>query len=85
MTIDSLNSTRHLQHVDLVLTNFPKGKIAMYTNTVKVSDIQVLPFFARFLQEQSASDEKPDTPPSTPPTPPTPPFTFKFPSDLEDL
>ncbi|WP_138502500.1 microviridin/marinostatin family tricyclic proteinase inhibitor [Nostoc sp. PA-18-2419] len=49
----------------------------MYTNTVKVSDIQVLPFFARFLQEQSVT-EKPDT------TPPPPPFTFKFPSDLED-
>ncbi|MFN6565577.1 MAG: microviridin/marinostatin family tricyclic proteinase inhibitor [Nostoc sp. ChiSLP01] len=57
----------------------------MYTNTVKVSDIQVLPFFARFLQEQSASqDEKPSTPPSRP-NPPTPPFTFKFPSDLEDV
>jgi hypothetical protein len=51
----------------------------MYTNTVKESDIQVLPFFARFLQEQSAS-EKPDTAP-----PPPPPFTFKFPSDLEDV
>ncbi len=49
----------------------------MYTNTVKELDIQVLPFFARFLQEQSAS-ENPDT------TPPPPPFTFKFPSDLED-
>ncbi|BAY25363.1 hypothetical protein NIES2100_51690 [Calothrix sp. NIES-2100] len=48
----------------------------MYTNTVEVLDIQVLPFFARFLQEQSAS-ENPDT------TPP-PPFTFKYPSDLED-
>ena len=50
----------------------------MYTNTLKGLDIQVLPFFARFLQEQSAS-EKPDT------TPPPPPFTFKFPSDLEDI
>ncbi|MEH2279380.1 MAG: microviridin/marinostatin family tricyclic proteinase inhibitor [Nostoc sp.] len=51
----------------------------MYTNTLKGSDIQVLPFFARFLQEQSVT-EKPDT--TTPPPPP--PFTFKFPSDLED-
>ncbi|MCL6749999.1 microviridin/marinostatin family tricyclic proteinase inhibitor [Nostoc sp. CCCryo 231-06] len=50
----------------------------MYTNTAEVSDIQVLPFFARFLQEQSTT-EKPDTT-----TPPPPPFTFKFPSDLED-
>ncbi|MEH2335610.1 microviridin/marinostatin family tricyclic proteinase inhibitor [Nostoc sp.] len=50
----------------------------MYTNTLKGSDVQVLPFFARFLQEQSVT-EKPDTT-----TPPPPPFTFKFPSDLED-
>ena len=51
----------------------------MYTNTAEVPDIQVLPFFARFLQEQSTT-EKPDTT-----TPPPPPYTFKFPSDFEDL
>ncbi|MDZ8258882.1 microviridin/marinostatin family tricyclic proteinase inhibitor [Nostoc sp. ChiQUE01b] len=52
----------------------------MSTNAVKAPEIQVVPFFARFLQEQSASNEKPDTTP-----PPPPPFTFKFPSDLEDI
>ncbi|BAZ09557.1 hypothetical protein NIES4071_13660 [Calothrix sp. NIES-4071] len=51
----------------------------MSTNAVKASDIQVVPFFARFLQEQSAP-KNPDTP--TPPPPP--PFTIKYPSDLED-
>lgn len=51
----------------------------MSTNTVKKSDIKAVPFFARFLQEQSAP-KNPDTP--TPPPPP--PFTIKFPSDLED-
>lgn len=50
----------------------------MSTNAVKTLEIQVVPFFARFLQEQSAS-EKPDT------NPPPPPFTFKYPSDFEDL
>ncbi len=67
--------------------NFPKRKIAMSTNTVKESDIQEVPFFARFLQEQSASED-PDTP-DTPDTPapdatPPPPWTIKFPSDFED-
>ncbi|BAY22821.1 hypothetical protein NIES2100_25850 [Calothrix sp. NIES-2100] len=55
----------------------------MSTTTVETSDIasdiQVLPFFAKFLQVQSASEN-----PETPTPPPPPPFTFKFPSDWED-
>ncbi|QSJ20224.1 microviridin/marinostatin family tricyclic proteinase inhibitor [Nostoc sp. UHCC 0702] len=45
----------------------------MSTNTVKASDIQAVPFFARFLSEQSA---QPDNTPY--------PQTLKYPSDWED-
>ena len=45
----------------------------MSTNTVKASDIQAVPFFARFLEEQSA---QPDNQPWA--------DTKKWPSDLED-
>jgi hypothetical protein len=45
----------------------------MSTNTVKASDIQVVPFFARFLEEQPA---QPDNTPY--------PTTFKYPSDWEE-
>ncbi|BAZ54041.1 hypothetical protein NIES4103_67260 [Nostoc sp. NIES-4103] len=44
----------------------------MSTNTVKASDTQVVPFFARFLSEQSAPADN------------TPyPTTLKYPSDWE--
>jgi hypothetical protein len=45
----------------------------MSTNTVKVSDIQAVPFFARFLEEQLAQQS--DTAPFS---------TFKYPSDWEE-
>ncbi|MEH2050455.1 microviridin/marinostatin family tricyclic proteinase inhibitor [Nostoc sp.] len=45
----------------------------MSTNTVKASDIQAVPFFARFLEEQVA--EQPNTAPIN---------TLKYPSDFED-
>jgi Serine endopeptidase inhibitors len=45
----------------------------MSTNTAKKSDIKVVPFFARFLEEQV--DAKSDTAPA---------YTYKFPSDFED-
>jgi Serine endopeptidase inhibitors len=48
----------------------------MSTTTVKKSDIQPLPFFARFLVE-----EKPPQPPNE--TPP-PIYTLKYPSDWEE-
>ena len=51
----------------------------MSKNAVKASDIQVVPFFARFLEEQSPSKD-----PETPTPPPPPPFTIKYPSDFED-
>jgi hypothetical protein len=44
---------------------------SMPTNTVKTVDVVVLPFFARFLEEQAT--EGTDVP-----------WTYKFPSDLED-
>ncbi|MBH8562621.1 microviridin/marinostatin family tricyclic proteinase inhibitor [Nostoc sp. CENA67] len=46
----------------------------MSNNTVKASDIQAVPFFARFLEEQSA---QPDNQPAIP-------QTLKYPSDWED-
>ncbi|MBE9208856.1 microviridin/marinostatin family tricyclic proteinase inhibitor [Nostoc sp. LEGE 06077] len=46
----------------------------MSTNTVKTVDVGVVPFFARFLEEQAA--EGTETPSF--------PWTFKFPSDAED-
>ncbi|MDZ8183980.1 MAG: microviridin/marinostatin family tricyclic proteinase inhibitor [Nostoc sp. ChiSLP02] len=59
----------------------------MSTNTLEKVDVAVVPFFARFLQEQGVDAAEP-TPPSTPPSnpPSNPPFiyTFKFPSDWED-
>lgn len=62
---------------------FPKENI-MSTNTVIPSITKQLPFFARFLDEQSSS-EKPTDPPTTPPVNNPPPiYTFKFPSDWED-
>jgi hypothetical protein len=45
----------------------------MSTNTVKVSDIKALPFFARFLEEQIAQQS--DTAPMS---------TRKYPSDWEE-
>ncbi|MCC5645808.1 microviridin/marinostatin family tricyclic proteinase inhibitor [Nostoc sp. CHAB 5824] len=44
----------------------------MSTNTLKASDIQALPFFARFLEEQVAKQS--DTAPIN---------TLKYPSDFE--
>ncbi|WP_407888949.1 microviridin/marinostatin family tricyclic proteinase inhibitor [Scytonema sp. NUACC26] len=62
----------------------------MSTKTVESASIKAVPFFARFLEDQSTS-AKSDAPPADPPKdtpadPPYPPlpFTFKFPSDLED-
>lgn len=46
----------------------------MSTNIVKTVDVGVVPFFARFLEQQTTED--PDTP--------SWPWTFKFPSDTED-
>jgi hypothetical protein len=46
---------------------------SMSTNTVKASDIKVVPFFARFLEEQTAQPNN------------TPwPETGKYPSDFEE-
>jgi hypothetical protein len=45
----------------------------MSTNTVKEANVEVVPFFARFLEEQVA--EVSDTAPA---------YTYKFPSDVED-
>lgn len=44
----------------------------MSTKLVKTVNVEVLPFFARFLEEQATEGTDP------------PPFTFKFPSDVED-
>lgn len=57
----------------------------MSRDTVKLTKDEELPFFARFLVEQASKEE--DTPPSTPDDFPTPPpiYTFKFPSDWEDI
>ncbi|MBH8562619.1 microviridin/marinostatin family tricyclic proteinase inhibitor [Nostoc sp. CENA67] len=44
----------------------------MSTNTVKASDTNAVPFFARFLEEQSAQADN------------TPYVTKKYPSDWED-
>ncbi|MDB9374083.1 microviridin/marinostatin family tricyclic proteinase inhibitor [Nodularia sphaerocarpa] len=52
----------------------------MSTNTVKASDIPVVPFFARFLVEETPPQQPDNTPP-----PPPPIYTLKFPSDLEDF
>ncbi len=54
----------------------------MSKNTVKASDVKMVPFFARFLEEQASqqSDNDKDKDKSDVP----PPYTFKFPSDWED-
>ncbi|MBC1214593.1 microviridin/marinostatin family tricyclic proteinase inhibitor [Trichormus variabilis ARAD] len=46
----------------------------MSTNTVKTVNVAVVPFFARFLEEQATEGTDP----------PSFPWTFKYPSDLED-
>lgn len=58
----------------------------MSTKTVETAGIESLPFFARFLEDQSISVESDDPPSDAPPPPPLPPFpfTYKFPSDWED-
>ncbi|MCF2148702.1 microviridin/marinostatin family tricyclic proteinase inhibitor [Desmonostoc muscorum LEGE 12446] len=43
-------------------------------------DIQAKPFFARFLVEQQPPQPPTDTPPSPPPI-----WTFKWPSDWEEI
>ncbi|WP_251957374.1 microviridin/marinostatin family tricyclic proteinase inhibitor [Nostoc commune] len=43
----------------------------MPANTVKTVDVVVVPFFARFLEEQSTEGTEV-------------PWTYKYPSDLED-
>ncbi len=48
----------------------------MSTNTIKIVDVGVVPFFARFLEAQASEGEGTETPSF--------PWTFKFPSDLED-
>lgn len=45
----------------------------MSTKLVKTVDVEVVPFFARFLEEQATEG-----------TDPPPPLTYKFPSDFED-
>jgi len=44
----------------------------MSTNTVKEANVEVVPFFARFLEEQVAEAYD------------FPPYTLKYPSDQED-
>ncbi|BDI19825.1 hypothetical protein ANSO36C_56270 [Nostoc cf. commune SO-36] len=44
---------------------------SMPANTVKTVDVVVVPFFARFLEEQSTEGTEV-------------PWTYKYPSDLED-
>ncbi|MEH2063798.1 MAG: microviridin/marinostatin family tricyclic proteinase inhibitor [Nostoc sp.] len=44
----------------------------MSSNTVKASNLQAVPFFARFLEEQPEDSDPPNI------------YTFKFPSDFED-
>ncbi|KYC42739.1 esterase [Scytonema hofmannii PCC 7110] len=62
----------------------------MSTKTVESAGIEAVPFFARFLEDQSVlakSEEPPAEPPADrPPVPPYPPlpFTIKYPSDWED-
>jgi Serine endopeptidase inhibitors len=46
---------------------------SMPKNTVKTVDVGALPFFARFLEEQTTGGEGTDVP-----------WTYKYPSDLED-
>ncbi|MEH2001256.1 MAG: microviridin/marinostatin family tricyclic proteinase inhibitor [Nostoc sp.] len=43
----------------------------MPTNTVKTVDVVAVPFFARFLEEQTTEGTEV-------------PWTYKYPSDLED-
>ncbi len=59
----------------------------MSNNTAKTTQIKAVPFFARFLEEAAepvppAGTEGTETPPEE-----EPPFiwTFKWPSDLEDI
>ncbi|MBD2435525.1 microviridin/marinostatin family tricyclic proteinase inhibitor [Nostoc sp. FACHB-110] len=60
----------------------------MSINTLTASNTEALPFFAHFLEYQSAAEPSED-PPSNPsdddsfPLPP-PIYTLKFPSDWED-
>ncbi|MDD1413459.1 microviridin/marinostatin family tricyclic proteinase inhibitor [Dolichospermum sp. ST_con] len=51
--------------------------------TATLTNIEALPFFARFL----AAEEPPETPTPQPEEQPLPPpiYTFKWPSDWEDL
>ncbi|MEH2058016.1 MAG: microviridin/marinostatin family tricyclic proteinase inhibitor [Nostoc sp.] len=44
----------------------------MSSNTVKASDMQAVPFFARFLEQQLEDSDPPNI------------YTLKFPSDFED-
>lgn len=52
-------------------------KNSVSTNTVETVNTGVVPFFARFLEEQATQG-------SDPPSSPVP-FTFKYPSDQEDV
>jgi len=47
------------------------------------SDTQAVPFFARFLENQSP-DPKDKDKDKQPPSPSPLPYTYKFPSDWED-
>lgn len=49
----------------------------MSTNTIKTVDVGVVPFFARFLEEQATEGTEGTETPSWP-------WTFKYPSDAED-
>lgn len=60
----------------------------MSTNLVETMEIGALPFFARFLEEQAHQSaepepEKDDKDKDTPSFPPI--YTFKYPSDWEDV
>jgi hypothetical protein len=63
--------------------NFLSEKQECLMTTATLTNIEALPFFARFL----AAEEPPETPTPQPEEQPLPPpiYTFKWPSDWEDL
>jgi hypothetical protein len=63
---------------------FLSGKQEYIMTTATLTNIEAVPFFARFLAAEEEPPENPPTPqPEEQPLPP-PIFTFKWPSDCED-
>jgi hypothetical protein len=62
---------------------FLSGKQEYLMTTATLTNIEALPFFARFL---AAEEEPPETPTPEPDERPLPPpiYTLKWPSDWED-